>query len=260
MNPTSTTSTTSSERRVQRVRHELERRPCTVQAVTRLSPGVVRVRFADASLTRFISLSFDDHLKLMLPAGPSAGDAPVMRDFTPRAYDNAAGTLDIEFALHGHGPAALWAAHAAPGQPVTIGGPRGSLIIPMDYDWYLLVGDESALPAIARRLEELPATSRVWVLAETAEPADRRELRSAAQVELRWLQTAAKGQPSALAEAVAGLNLPAGEGYAWAAGEASAIAAVRQVLVHQHGLPKERIRAASYWKPGAAGHHENLES
>ncbi len=273
-----TDNTTSPTRRVQRVRHALEARLCTVLRVASLSPGIVRITLGADALQRFVSASFDDHVKLMLPPadgsplvlptlGPGGPDGPaspasaagavrpVMRDFTPRAFDTTRGELDIEFALHGHGPAAAWAAQAQPGQQVGIGGPRGSLVIPIDFDWHLLIGDETALPAIARRLEELPAGSRVFAIVKTTDPADRRELRTAANLHLQWLDA---GTPGGLTAATAALTLPAGEGYAWAAGEAAEVAEVRRVLVGPHGLAKEQVRAAAYWKRGAAGHHENL--
>jgi NADPH-dependent ferric siderophore reductase len=178
-----------------------------------------------------------------------------MRDYTPRRYSAAAQELTIEFALHGDGPAAQWAAQAAPGQAVNIGGPRGSFIIPMDFDWHLLAGDETALPAIARRLEELPATAQALVLLQVADPADRRPLTSTAQVNLQWVDSGA-----ALLAAARALTLPAGEGYAWCAGEARLMAQLRAVLVQEKGHPAQALRAAAYWKQGAAAHHENLEA
>lgn len=228
---------------VQRVRHELKRRTLTVRRTERLSPQLLRVTFTGEDLHDFVSLSFDDHVKLILP-----GEPPVLRDYTPRRF--GADELDIEFALHGHGPAARWALQAAPGQLVQVGGPRGSFVVPLAFDWHLLAGDLSALPAIARRLEELPAgcTAIVRILADAGE---QRPLPTRATLDLQWLA-------SDLPAAVQALQLPAGEGYAWAAGEAATIAAVRAVLVGTHGLPKERIRAAAYWKPGDAGHHQDL--
>jgi NADPH-dependent ferric siderophore reductase len=92
-------------------------------------------------------------------------------------------------------------------------GPRGSLLIPTDFDWHLLAGDETALPAIARRLEELPAGSRAFVALQTQDVHDQRELHSAANLKLQWLPTRT---PGALAAAVAAISLPPGEGYAWA--------------------------------------------
>ena len=84
----------------------------------------------------------------------------------------------IEFALHGEGPAAEWAAQAAAGHTLAIGGPKGSLIVPLDYDWHLLVGDETAFPAVARRLEQLPAGAKAIVDPAGADAADRREFRA----------------------------------------------------------------------------------
>lgn len=239
-------------RRVQRVRHELKRRKLQVARVEQLSPHVRSITFSGPDLAGFVSASFDDHLKLIL-GGDTA--APVMRDYTPRHFDAARQELRIEFALHGDGPAATWAAQAAPGQQVDIGGPRGSFIIPTDFDWHLLAGDETALPAIARRLEELPAGTQAQVLLHVADPADRRALPSAAHVQLQWLDSGAD-----LLAAVRALTLPAGEGYAWCAGEARLMAQLRAALVQEKGHPAHAIRAAAYWKQGAAGHHENLES
>jgi len=120
--------------------------------------------------------------------------------------------------------------------------------------WHLLVGDDSALPAIARRLEELPAGTPVTAIVQAPDPAERRHLHTAAALQLHWVDDAA----GCLAKLRA-LRLPAGEGYAWCAGEAAAMAAVRKVLVDELGVGRHAMRAAAYWKRGAAAHHENLE-
>ena len=245
-------STTTNVPRVQRVRHEIKRRDVEVVRVEDLSPHFRSVTFGGESLDGFTSLSFDDHVKFVLAAG---GASPVMRDYTPRRWDPVRRELTIEFALHGDGPAASWAQAAAVGQRVTIAGPRGSFVIPLDYDWHLLVGDETALPAIARRLEELPAGARAIALMQVDDVLDRRAFGSAAKVEGQWLAT-----PDALIEAVRALALPAGDGYAWCAGEARTMATVRRLLVDEKGHDKHAIRAAAYWKQGATAHHENLES
>lgn len=252
LQPAPATGLSAPSSRVQRVRHELKRRTLTVLRTQALSPHVLAVTLGGDELADFTSLSFDDHVKLFIPAADGA--APVMRDYTPRQFNTAARELTIEFALHGEGPAARWAAQAQPGQVLQIGGPRGSFILPNDLDWHLLVGDESALPAIARRLEELPAGAPVLAIVQAADAADRRPLPTTAKLQLQWVADATE-----CLAAVRALRLPAGEGYAWCAGEAATMAAVRQVLVGELGVDRHAVRAAAYWKRGATAHHEHLE-
>lgn len=248
-------SNESSTRRVQRVRHELKRRELHVVRVEDIGAHFKRITFAGDSLADFVSASFDDHVKFMLDVDTDTDGAdPVRRDYTPRHYDTTARELTLEFAVHGTGRAAAWAAQAAPGQRATIGGPRGSFIVPLDYDWHLLVGDETALPAIHRRLEELPASTHAIVLLDVPDTADRRDLRSAAELSVQWVS----GTDELLA-AVRTLALPPGEGYSWCAGEASAMASLRRLLVEEKGLDRHAMRVAAYWKRGATAHHENLE-
>jgi NADPH-dependent ferric siderophore reductase len=235
--------------RVQRVRHEIKRRDLEVVRVETLGTHFRSVTFGGEALADFNSASFDDHVKFIIGfAGLTK------RDYTPRRYDAAKRELTIEFALHGDGPAANWAAKARPGDRATIAGPRGSFIIPLDHDWHLLVGDETALPAITRRLEELPASTRAIVILQVPDASDRRALPSAARVELQWV-----ADEAALIDAVRALALPGGDGYAWCAGEAGAMATLRRILVDEKGHDRHAIRAAAYWKRGATAHHENLE-
>jgi len=253
-----------------RVRHELKFRKLAVVEARDLTPGVRSLTFEGEDLHDFPSASFDDHVKLMLPATPGApieapemtpsgprfaGPAPILRDFTPRAFDRGARRLTLEFALHAGGAAAQWARGARPGDRVAIGGPRGSMVIPLGYAWHVLVGDESALPAIARRLEELPAGSRVDVFVETVDEADRRALASAADVRVVWLRAA----EDALAAEIRSFQQPAGEGFVWAAGEAASMRRVRAALRDVHGMTSSHSRVSAYWKRGVAAHHEDID-
>ncbi|QJD93878.1 siderophore-interacting protein [Duganella dendranthematis] len=231
--------------RIQRVRHEIKRRELQVAKVQHLAPDYVSVTFKGETLHDFVSASYDDHVKFML----SDDDR---RDFTPRSYDNVAGELTIEFALHATGAASDWARQAAVGQTAVIAGPRGSMIIPMDYDWYVLTGDATALPAIRRRLEELPREAKVTVLV-AAESAVSLPFRSEAQMALQLLDS-----QEALLAAIRALQLPAGDGFFWFAGEASVAAQVRDAVFVDKGHPREAARISAYWKQGASGHHEDL--
>ena len=261
--------------RVRKVQHALKARLLRVRRTTALNPHMVRVTLEGDDLAGFVSASFDDHVKLFFPSDPDAApvmpafgpdgpqwpqDAPrpVTRDYTPRRHDPQAGELDIDFVLHGEGPAATWAAQARPGQLLGVGGPRGSFVVPLEYDWHLLIGDETALPAIARRLAEMPATARVIAVIETRHASARLPLESAADPTVHWVRCAvdtADGR-TALERAVRRLQLPDGQGYAWAAGEHSAVRAIREHLVQQRGMDSASIRAASYWRRGPGAGHE----
>jgi NADPH-dependent ferric siderophore reductase len=253
-----------------RVRHELKFRPLEVLDIRDLTPGMRSITFASDELRDFPSASFDDHLKLMVPSSPGApleapvmtpggpqfqGPPPLLRDFTPRSFDNAARRLTIEFALHSGGAASDWARAARKGDHIAIGGPRGSTVIPLGYDWHVLAGDESALPAIARRLEELPAGARVDVFLETKSEADRRSLASKAKAKVVWLSASG----DALAAAIRHFEKPAGEGFVWAAGEAASMRSVRAALREVHGMTSSHSRVSAYWKRGAIAHHEDLD-
>lgn len=241
-----------SGRRVQRVRHELRRRDLVVARVEPLGPGFVSVSFVGNDLADFVSLSFDDHIKFMFEG---ASGEWVRRDYTPRRFDPARGELTIEFALHGHGLASDWARHATPGQRVQIGGPRGSMIIPMDYDWHLLAGDATALPAMRRRLEELPAGAQAIAIVQVTDAADQRPFAGAAALQCQWV-----AGDDAFIDALRSLQRPAGEGFAWCAGEASTMARARQVLLQDLGHPRDAMRVAAYWKRGASDFHETLQA
>ena len=162
--------------------------------------------------------------------------------------------------LHGDGPAATWAAEAAPGKFLGVGGPRGSFIVPNGFDWYLLAGDETALPAIGRRLEELPEGARALVVIEVADAGEEQRFATRTRLDARWLhRDGAEPGAALLTEAVAGLTLPPGEGYAWIAAEAAAAKALRRHLVEERGLRRDRVRASAYWRRGAVATHETYE-
>ncbi|WP_046658406.1 siderophore-interacting protein [Lysobacter capsici] len=271
-----------SDLAVVRVRHPLKVRLLRVTRVESVTPHLRRVVLSGEALADFVSASFDDHVKVLFPQpgqdrpdmptiGPNGfvyaegAIRPVVRDFTPRRFDPDARELELEFALHDAGPATAWARQAQVGHYLGIGGPRGSRVIPDGFDWHVLIGDDTALPAIARRVQELPATTRAIVVAEVQDPGARIDLVSAAAVDVHWCYRGGSdpdGDPPLL-HAVRKLRWPQGErdgeGYVWAAGESSAIRAVRQHLLAERGVDKSRLHAAGYWKRGAQGVHESLD-
>jgi NADPH-dependent ferric siderophore reductase len=253
----------SDPRAPRRVRHEPRRRKLTVRQVETIAAHMVRVTLS-GDLEGFTSLGFDDHVKLFFPDGTkNAEGAPNMlgRDFTPRRYDPAQDTLEIDFAIHDAGPATRWAAQAKPGDTLALGGPRGSFIIPTSFDWHLLVGDETALPAISRRLAELPARTRTVVVAEVDGRDDETALPTAADATVTWAHRngVAAGDSDVLAKTLAKLKLPAGDYYGWVACESLIAKALRRQLIADHGANPKWLRAAGYWRRGAVAVHDVIE-
>lgn len=259
----------------QRVRHTLRFRAVEVVQTERITPHLLRVTVSGDELEEFVSPGFDDHVKLFFPdangilalptIGPDGpvwpnGIKPVMRDYTPRNFDPVAKTLEIDFALHLAGPATRWAEQAAPGQRLGVGGPRGSFIVTTDFDWHLLVGDDTALPAISRRLAELPADAHAIVIAEVDSAADQVDLPTAANVQIIWAyrDNAAAGE-FPLLTALEQTALPDGDFHAWVACESAAAKAVRAHLLEVHHANPKWIRASGYWRKGSADTHDSLD-
>jgi len=238
----------------------LKRRNLTVARLERLAPQMLRVVLTGAELAQFISLGFDDHVKLIF--GSSDPNAPEMRDFTPRRFDAEAGELWIEFYLHQTGPAASWAAQAAVGQTLTVAGPRGSAIIALDgIDSHVLVGDETALPAIGRRLQELPAATRALVVVESDGGSKGYPLETRAALQVVDVPRAERSATPAaeLIEALRHLQFPPGRCFTWVATESQAARAIRRYLTDERGLDRHWIKAAGYWQRGAVGTHEVIQ-
>lgn len=258
-----------TERGTQRVRHELKFRIGTVVSSERITPKMARITLTSDDFDSFVSLAYDDHCKLFFPevgetklpvpqSGPDGlifpdGTRPQSRDYTPRAYDTTAKLLTLDFVLHGDGPASSWAEAAQPGDTIGVGGPRGSFVVTGDFDWYLLVGDETALPAIGRRLEELPRDAQSIAIVEVADENEIQILDAPEATEIRWLSRdgARPGDAALLVAAVKALTLPDGDGYVFVAGENRMSKAVREYLVDERGHNSDWIKAAGYWQAGA---------
>ena len=248
--PRNMTQTTEIARhQVTRVRHETRRRTLTIATIEPLGAHMRRIGFTAPELHDFVSSAFDDHIKLFFP--DNAGGS-VMRDFTPRRFDNAANTLTVDFALHDSGPATQWAAAAKVGDTIEIGGPRGSSVVPDDYDWYLLIGDESALPAIGRRVEELRAGIPVVTLAVVDGADDEQTFPTKAAWTGHWIHRDGDTDTDLLLDALKDLALPEGEGFVWIAAETSVAKALRAYVLDTLSHPREWTKAAGYWTKGLA--------
>ncbi len=243
-----------ADRTTTRLRHEAaRRRTLTVVEKRNLTPNYLAIRFACDDFEDFVSASADDHIKLFFAGERSAEGRPPMRDYTPRAFDPATGSFVIEFALHENpGPATAWAIGASEGDRVQIGGPRGSTLIGTGWDWYWLIGDETALPAIARRMEEWPEATITAFVSVTG-PDEQPPLPLGPGHAVSWVHrpVEASGDATALLDAIDANPFPDGDGFVWIAAEAGVAKAVREAILSR-GHPQTQLKAAGYWTAGAA--------
>jgi NADPH-dependent ferric siderophore reductase len=234
-----------------RVRHELARRNLTVVKIEQISPGIRRLILGGDALAGFTSMSPDDHIKIMLP---SEGDRPLMRDYTPRRYDAARQELTVDFAMHDSGPVTQWASNAQAGDTIEVGGPRGSMILADDFDWWLMIGDETGLPSIGRRVEEMRSGLPVTTIVTVEHAADEQTLETAARHEARWVHREGRSatDPAQLIEAIRQFTPPAGDGFVWIGAEAGVAKALRNLIVEELKWPNVWIKASGYWLAGQA--------
>lgn len=257
----------------ERVRHELKFRICTLVEKTFVTPQMVRVRITSPELAGFESLGFDDHVKLffavdgeelVMPiAGPNGPEypkdraQPVGRDFTPVAFDPASNELTLDFAIHGSGPATEWAQNAQPGDQIGVGGPRGSFVLRGKPDWHLLIGDQTALPAIVRRMMELDENEKVTALIEVADAQERQTIACPSSHQINWAYREDAADPATvLDESLSQIELPQGIGFVFIAGEAETSKRLAAYLVEKRGLARDQIKAAGYWRRGEADFYD----
>lgn len=239
-----------------------------VSRVAQLSPRMVRVTFTGDDLAAFAWNGPAAHIKLIFPEEgqaepvmpqPDGPRSTRMRTYTPRRFDPAVPELDVEFVLHGEGPASQWAGQVQPGQGLILGGPGPNYAIDPDADWFLLVGDEAALPALETILDALPAHVQARVLVEVADEHEERPLATAAQLNLTWLHHVPHPAQAnlALEAAIRGVQLPAGNGRIYVGCEAAAMRRIRGHLLLERGLDSARIVTRGYWKLGAVNYTDH---
>ena len=242
-------------------------RRITVDSVRHLSPRMRRVTFSGADLANFAWSGPAAHIKIIFPepgSGRDTVDLPdpdgprpsTTRTYTPRQFDADAGTLDVDFVLHGHGPASTWAAQARAGQQLVMMGPGPGYAIDDESPWYVLIGDDAALPAIETILAALPETIAVTVMLEVYATDEARTLAGRPDADIRWLARGDDPQEAgtALMTEVTSFTWPAGAGRVYIGCESGAMRRLRHVVSEASGLERTRIVARGYWRVGAVNH------
>ena len=183
-----------------------------------------------------------------------------MRTFTIRRFDPTAAELDVDFVLHGEGPASQWAEQAVVGGLAAIAGPGGRrYLVDPAATRLILAGDETALPALATILEALPGGMRANVYAEVQDAADEVSLTSAGQVHVTWLH---RGQPSGatgdlLPQALQQLGSIDDQTRVWLACEASVMRRLRRQLLDESKVHPDAMVTRGYWKVGEVNYPDH---
>jgi NADPH-dependent ferric siderophore reductase len=213
----------------------------------------VKLLFADPALGLTPPYDLD-----ALRATLAAEQLPVRRTYTVRSVDTDAHTIAIDFVVHGdEGIAGPWAAAAQPGDRVQSSAPGGGYRPSEDADVvHLLLGDDSAIPAIAAALEAMPSDARGTAIIEVGSGADVLPIAAPAGMDVRWIYRSAPdliapyGQP--LVEAVRALEKPEGDIRVFAHGERGAMKEIRAVVQDAWGLDRRDLSLSAYWALGRA--------
>lgn len=242
-----------------------------VEEVVGLTPAMVRLVLGGEGLDGFeMPDATDTYVNVAIPpAGASYGPVfdprevresqpkelwPARRRYTVRSWDASARRLALDFVVHGEsgpqaGAAGAWAATAAPGDILVFEGPGAGYLPDAAADWHLMVGDESAVPAIAASLERVPAGVPVLVRLVCDAPAYEVPLSSPGELDLAWLHRDGAEDPAGLLlDAVASLEFPTGRVHAFVHGEADEIRGLRRHLLGERGLERADMSCSPYWR------------
>ncbi len=242
--------------------HESRLRTLRVLRTETLGPHLRRVVLVGDELAGFETDGPDDHVTAFFPTAEGACVVPApgsdgmrgplpspARDFTVRGWDLEAGELALDFVVHGDGVASNWVRRAQPGDALVVAGPHGSHAVADDFDCYVLIGDETALPAIGRWLEALPEGAQAEVFIEIPEQGDRQPLVEDEGIRIHWLERNGFDAASStlLEDALVDFEQPDGDAFYWIATEARRARNMGAFLEEHLQVPRDRVRALAYW-------------
>lgn len=231
-------------------------RTVAVRKVEQITPHLQRITMGGPELADFRIDQAAQWVKVFFPV--QGDQEPLGRAYTVRRHRPALAEIDLDFVLHETGPLSDWARNAKVGDVMQLAGPRGGFAIHPESQWALLVGDETALPAIGTLLETLPPDTQASVFIEVDDAADMQALPQNTGAHLHWVvRSASTDNPSELLLGmIRQAEIPEGAGQVWMAGEASLARSFRQHLTFDRRIPRERIHCIGYWKRGAQDHKD----
>lgn len=253
---------------VTRVPYPIEVRQVQVLRTARVTPRMIRLTVGGEELAGLHTHAADDHVRVVFAqedgtrADPVPNDRqmldwprpmPPTRQYTIRRHDAAAGEVDLDVVVHEGGLGSAWATSAAPGDSVVIAGPPGAKTFAHTYRHYVFAVDPTALPALARWLEEADwfeaSGATALVLVDHDHPEESAyPLTERAGIEVHWLS---RTEGSRLADEVIARTpeRPAEEVFVFAAGETSDLKPLRR-WSKMRGYDS---LITGYWKRGVSG-------
>lgn len=224
---------------------------------TPVTPNMLRVTLGGEGMSAFPNDQDGAYIKLMFP--PEGEGRGIVRTYTVRQQRD--GEMDVDFVLHEDGgPAASWAQQVRPGAEILIGGPGPKKLMNPQADWFLMVGDMTALPAISVNLEQLPGDAQGYAVLEVISEADIQPLQAPANVELIWVINPHPGESSELLlERTKELVWHSGTPSIWAACEFSSMRVLRRYFREERQVDKADLYVSSYWKLGSNEEQHKVE-
>ncbi|MFT4188027.1 MAG: siderophore-interacting protein [Aeromicrobium sp.] len=229
-----------------------------------VTPRMARVVFGGPQAAGFASLTPDDHVKLVFPDPDGAVRPPTLaadgetldwprpfpptREYTIRRVDAEAGEVWMDFVVHPGGLASDWAMSVEPGERLWVAGPRPGEPVDERFDRHLLLADHTALPAVARWLEELSPSVSAEVAVLVPDADDEQELAVRDGVTVTWYHSVDDPGDDVLGRHLESVELPDGhQTYLWAAGEAGLLKPVRR-WARARGFARGTCDIAGYWR------------
>lgn len=231
----------------------------TVTLVQKLSPAWLQIRISSSALYRLHYLP-GQHVRIELrdPLSLYGILRPVetMRTYTLWNFSPLEQCFELRVHLYdGDGIGLDWARRARVGDAVRFWGPQGDFIVRAEAPWHLFVGEETASAAFGPMIRALDGNATVHAVLESDTPDDALALPAFPGLRRIWRRGASPVASQRLVNAVAALDLPAGPGAAYIAGEARTCQMVRDHLVRERGWPRSAIRVKPFWAPGKRGLH-----
>lgn len=185
---------------------------------------------------------------------PEEDVKPIVRTYTHRKYNPKTQEITIDFVNHGeNGPASAWARKATLGDQLGVAMKIRETVHYPNVDWYLLVGDATAIPVISCILESLPASARGYCLIEIPSEHDFHPELKHDGFEFQWLINPEPEKGSSLPHLTMDVQLPINlSKFAYVACEYSSVKELRSYFKDNLGWSNKDFYAFSYWKAGVA--------